>query len=117
MYKRQLIDRAHVLVQGLAHAAGLLGPVQHRQASAGGGDGGQEVLRGEGAVQVDVDEAHLLPPGGEVVHSLPGGLGGGAHEDHHPLRVRRAVVVEEMLFRSYYGLWRISYFSATWQSR
>ena len=92
-----LVDRAHVLVQGLAHGAGLLGPVQHRDLPAGLGDGGEQMLRGEGPVQVDVDEAHLLPPGGEVVHSLPGGLGGRAHEDHHPLRVRRAVVVEEMV--------------------
>ena len=37
------------------------------------------------------------PTGGEVVHGLPGGLSGGAHENHHPLRVRRAVVVEEMV--------------------
>ena len=55
------------------------------------------MLRREGPVQVDVDEAHLLPTGGEVVHGLPGGLSGGAHENHHPLRVRRAVVVEEMV--------------------
>ena len=92
-----LVGRTHVLVQGLPHGAGLLGPVQHRQAFAGGGDGGQEVPGGEGPVQVDVDEAHLLPTGGEIIHGLFSGLCGGAHENHHPLRVRRAIVVKEVV--------------------
>ena len=93
-----LIDGAHVLIQGLAGGAGLFGAVQHGKALAGRGHGGQEVLGGEGAIQVDVDEAHLLPLGGEAVHSLLGGLGGGAHEDDDPLGIRRAVVIENVIF-------------------
>ena len=90
-----LIHGAHVLVQGLAHGAGLLGPVQHRDLPAGLGDGGEQMLRGEGPVQVDVDKTHLLALGSQVVHRLLGGLGGGAHQDDDPLRVRGPVELKE----------------------
>lgn len=43
----------HVQIHGLAHGAGLLGPVQHGDLLHRGGDGRCEVLHGEGPVQVD----------------------------------------------------------------
>ena len=46
---------------------------------------------------MDINETHFLPPGGQVVHGLLGGLGGGAHEDDDPFRVRSAIVVKEVI--------------------
>ena len=92
-----LVDGADILIQGLSHGAGFLGAVQHGDALAGAGDRCQEVLRGKGAVEVDIHQAHLLALGGEVVHGFLGGFGGGAHEDDDPLRVGGAVVVKEVV--------------------
>ena len=49
---------------------------------------------------MDLEQSHLLPLGAQVVHHLFGGLAGGAHHDHDPLRVLRAVVVEDMVVSS-----------------
>ena len=87
----------HVQVHRLAHGAGLLGAVQHGDALAGGGDGGGEVLHGEGTVQVDLHQAHLAALGVQIVHGLLHGLGGGAHHHDDLLRVGSAVVVEQLV--------------------
>ena len=98
MAKAGLVQGSHhVQIHRLAHGAGLLGAVQHGDALAGGGDGGSEVLDGEGAVQVDLHHAHLAALGVEEVHGLLHGLGGGAHDHDHILGVGRAVVVEELV--------------------
>ena len=87
----------HVQIQRLAHAAGLLGAVQHRDFLHRGGQSGGEVLHGEGAVQVDLQQAHLPALLVEVVHRLLHRLGGGAHDHNDFLRVLRAVVVEKLV--------------------
>ena len=63
----------------------------------GGGDGGGEVLHGEGTVQVDLHHAHLAALRVQVVHGLLHGLAGGAHHHDDFLRVGRAVVVEQLV--------------------
>ena len=92
-----LIDGAHVLIQGLAHGAGLLGAVQNGDFLARGGNGVQEAAGVEGTVQVDVHKTDFFALGSQIIDSLLGGLGGGAHEDNDPLGVRRAVVVKEVV--------------------
>ena len=87
----------HIQVHRLAHGAGLLGAVQHGDALAGGGDGGGEVLHGEGTVQVDLHHAHLAALGIQVVHGLLHAFGGGAHHHDDLLRVGSAVVVEQLV--------------------
>ena len=87
----------HVQIHRLTHAAGLLGAVQHRDFLHRGGQSGGEVLHGEGAVQVDLQQAHLPALLVEVVHRLLHRLGGGAHDHDDFLRVLRAVVVEKLV--------------------
>ena len=88
---------AHVGVQGLAQGAGLLGAVHDGQLLAGGGDGGQELIGGEGPIQADLDEAQLLAPGVQVVDGLLGHVGAAAHDDDHPVGIGGAHVVEEVV--------------------
>ena len=87
----------HVQVHRLAHGARLLGPVQHGDALAGGGDGRREVLHGEGTVQVDLHHAYLAALLVQVVHRLLHGLGARAHDDDDFFGVGGAVVVEELI--------------------
>ena len=87
----------YIQIHGLAHGAGLLGAVQHGDLLAGGGDGGGEVLHGEGTVQVDLHQAHLAALGVQVVHRLLHSLGGGAHDHDDLLRVGSAVIVEQLV--------------------
>ena len=87
----------HVQVHGLAHGAGLLGPVQHGDLLDRGGDGGGKVLHGEGTVQVDLHHAHLAALLVQVVHGLLHGLAGGAHHHDDLLRVGSAVIVEQLV--------------------
>ena len=92
-----LIYGTDILIQRLAHSTWLLGAIQHRQLAAGRRDGGHELIGGEGAVQMDIQQAHLFALGGQVVNGLLGGLGGTAHQHHHTLCVRCAVVVEQLV--------------------
>ncbi|MPM40206.1 hypothetical protein SDC9_86846 [bioreactor metagenome] len=87
----------HVLIERLAHAAGLLGPVQHRHLFDGLGQNGQEMLGGEGTVQMHLNHAHLAAMGIEIVHRLLHGFGGGAHENHALGGIRCAIVVKQLV--------------------
>src|SRR5699024_9436420 len=87
----------HVQVQRLAQGAGLLGPVQNGDLFGGGGDGGDEPVGGEGAVQPDLHQAHLLAVGVEVVDDLLGHVANGAHGDDDAVSIGSAVVVEELV--------------------
>ena len=87
----------NIQIHRLAHGAGLLVAVQHGDPLAGGGDGGGEVLHGEGTEQVDLHHAHLAALSVQVVHGLLHGLAGGAHHHDDFLRVGRAVVVEQLV--------------------
>ncbi|CAN4037514.1 Inner membrane protein ypdA, partial [Dysosmobacter welbionis] len=82
---------------GLAHGAGLLGPVQHGDLHAGGGDGVHKVRYGEGAVQVHLHHAHFPAFPVQIVHRVLHRLAGGAHHHDDLFRVRGAVVVEQLV--------------------
>jgi len=85
----------HVHIQGLALRAGLLGAVQHGDLGGGGGDGGQELVGPEGAVQADLDHAHLLAAAQQFVHGFFRHGRAGPHDDQHPFGFGVTVVVEE----------------------
>ncbi len=91
----RLVDGADVLIQRLAHSAGLLGAIQHRQLMAGRGHGGKELVGGEGAVQVDIQQSDLFTLGGQVVDGLLGRLGGAAHQHHHALGIGRTIIIKQ----------------------
>ncbi len=88
---------ADVLIQRLAQGAGFLRAVEHGDGLAGRRDGGEEVLDGEGAIQVNLHEADLFSPGGQVIDGLLDGVAAGAHGDDHALGVGRADVVEQVI--------------------
>ena len=90
-------DRQDVLIEGLARGAGFLGAVQDGQSLGGLGQGGEEGRSVEGAVEADLEDAHLLSLGGEVLDGLVGRLGARAHEHHHALGLGVADVIEEMV--------------------
>ncbi|CAN3974044.1 1-deoxy-D-xylulose-5-phosphate synthase, partial [Dysosmobacter welbionis] len=87
----------HVHVQGLALGAGLLGAVQHGDLLAGGGDGGEQLVRTPGPVQPDLDEAHLLAARIQIVDDLLSHVADGAHGDDDAVCVGSAVVVEQLI--------------------
>ena len=72
----------------------LLRAVEDGDLPNGGRDGLGKEGGAEGAVEVDLDEADLLPPLEELVDDLLGGLADGAHRDDDLLRVLRPVVDE-----------------------
>ena len=92
-----LVYGADVLIQRLTHRTRLLGTIQHRQLAAGRRDGGHELIGGEGTIQMDIQQAHLLALGGQVIDGLLGGLGGAAHEDNNALGVGSTVVIEQLV--------------------
>ena len=93
-----------VQVQRLALCAGPLGAVEDRDLLAGGGDGGQELVRAEGTVQSDLHEADLLTLGAEVVDDFLGHVADGAHGDDDAVGVGSAVVVEELVVGAELGI-------------
>ena len=86
-----------VQIQGLALCAGLLGAVEDGDLLGGGGDGLDQALGLERAVQTDLDQTDLLAVGVEVVDDLLGHVADGAHRDDDAVGVGRAVVVEELV--------------------
>ena len=93
----------HVHVQRLALGAGLLGAVQDSDLLASGGDGGKQLVRAPGPVQTDLDEAHLLAVGVEVVDDFLGHVADGAHGDDNAVGVGGAVVVEQLIVPMYFS--------------
>ncbi len=87
----------HVQIQGLAQSAGLLGAIQDGDLLGGGGNGRDELIGGEGAIQADLDQTHLLTVGVHVVDDFLGHVADGAHGDDDAVRVGRAVVVEQLV--------------------
>ena len=94
-----LVDErgADILIQRLADRAHLLHAVEHGDLPHCLGKRRQQVLAGEGAEQVYLQEADLLALGGEVVDDLLRTAGDAAHRDDDALGVRCAVVVEEVI--------------------
>ena len=82
-------------VQRLADRARLLGPVEDRDGPDGRRQGGQDLLGRERLEQADPQHPDPLAGRDEGVDRLLDGARRGAHDDDHPLGVRRAVVVDE----------------------
>lgn len=80
------VNGANVLIQRLAHGTRFSGTVQNGKALAGLGNRVQEVVRGEGAVEVDVHQTDFFTLCGQTVHGFLCGFGGGTHEDDDPRR-------------------------------
>ena len=87
----------HVEVQRLTLCSGLLGAVEHGDALAGGGHGSEQVLHGEGTIEVNAHHTYLLALLYEVVDGLAGSLGGRTHEDDDVLGILGTIVVEEVI--------------------
>ena len=92
--------RAYVLEERLAQGAGLLGAVEGGERPAGLGDGGEEVLQGEGTEEVDLDHADLLALFVEIVHHFVQGLADRAHGHHDALGVRSAIIIKKLIVAS-----------------
>ena len=91
------IGGADVLVQRLADGADLLDAVEDGDLLHRLGHGGHQVLAGEGAEQVYLQEAHLLALGVQMVDDLLCAAAHGAHGHDDALGVGRAVVVEQVV--------------------
>ena len=88
----------NIHVEGFADGAGLLGAVEDRDALHALREGRQELVRVEGAVEADLDEAVLGAAGRvQVVDCLLDGLAGGTHCDDDIGGVGGADVVEEVV--------------------
>ena len=46
---------------------------------------------------MNVQQAHLLALGGQIVDSLLGGFGGAAHQHHHTLGIGRTIIIEQLV--------------------
>ena len=77
----------HVQIQGLADGGGVLTAVHDHHVLHRGGKGGHEAVGGEGAVEVDLHQADLLPLGVDVVHHFLRRVAHGAHGHHDGLGV------------------------------
>ena len=83
------------MIKGFALSAGLLAAIEHRDLLHRVGQGGQQMLAGEGAIQAHLDQAHLFAGGVKGFHRFVGGFGAGAHHDDDALGFRIAHIIEE----------------------
>ncbi len=88
---------AHVEVEGLAEGAGLFGAVEDGDGGAGGRDGAQQVLGGEGTEEVHLHEAEALAFFVEVLDGLFDDFAGGAHADDDAVGFGIAHVLEDVV--------------------
>ena len=94
----------HILIQGLAQSAGLLGAVQNGDLLDGGRNGLDELLGSEGAEQADLHQADLLAVGVQIVDDLLGHIADGAHGHDDAVGVLSAVVVEQAIVGAQLGV-------------
>ena len=88
---------ADVEVEGFAQGAGFLGAVEHGDLLAACGDGRHKLVRNEGAVQADLDEADLVALFVHAVDGLFHRVGAAAHDDGDVFRIGSAAVIEQMV--------------------
>lgn len=94
----ELVKRGDdVEIERLAERARFLGAIQDGDLLGGLGESGDELFRGEGAVQSDFDDAHLLALGVEIIDGLFHGFRAAAHQDDDAVGVLRAVVVHQVI--------------------
>ena len=95
-----LDDRADIRIERLTGCAGFLDAVQNGDALHGRRQCRKKMLRGERAVQVDVNESGLLSGRIQRINGQPRRIGCGSHEDHDLLGVRTAVIIKQMIASS-----------------
>ena len=94
----RLVHRGDDLeVQRLADRARLLRAVEDRDRADGLRQRGEQRLGRERLEQADLEHAHALPARDERLDGLLDRAAGRADHDDHPVRVRRAVVVDEVV--------------------
>ena len=86
-----------VQVERLARRPRLLGAVEDGDRPDGGRQHREQVLRRERAEQADLDHADALAAAAQGLCRLARGLDARAHEQHHPLGLRIAVVLERTI--------------------
>ena len=94
---RAVESSAYIEVQRLALGARLLRAIEHRDLLDGFRQLLQEVLHGERAVEMHVQQADLLALSIQVIHNLLRRLADGAHRDDHAIGILRAIVVEQVM--------------------
>ena len=94
----------NILVQRLAHGAGLLGTVQHGDLLHGSGEGLQQLLGSEGTVQTHLHQTHLLAVGVQVVDDLLGHIADGAHGHDDAVGLGMAIVVKQLIVGAQLGI-------------
>ena len=91
------VGGADILIQRLADGAGFLHTVQNGDLLHRLGHGGKQMLGGEGAEQMHLQEAYLLALGVQIVDDLLSAAGHAAHGYDDTLGIRSAVVVEQVI--------------------
>ena len=88
----------HIQIQRLSVRSRFFGAVEDGNPFGSLGNGCKEVLRGERTVKVDSHHSHFLALCGKVVYGFAYGFGCRSHGDNYPVRVFRAVIVEQTVF-------------------
>ena len=87
----------NVEVQRFERRTGLLRAVEHHDRSSARGKRRQQRTSREGAEQPDHGHADALVLPAQFVDGLACGAGAGAHQHDHPIGIRRAEVVDEVV--------------------
>ena len=70
----------------------------------GSGDCRRELRSGEGTVEANFNNADLFALGGEVIDGLLNRVVDAAHGDDDDFRIRRTIVIEELVVRTNLGI-------------
>ncbi len=92
-----LEDGADVLIQRFAHSARLLGAVENRDLLDGLRQSLEEVLRGERAVQMNVNHTDLFALAHQEINGFGSGLCAGTHKDDDAFCILCAVVIKQLV--------------------
>ena len=87
----------HVQIERFADGAGFAGAVENGNLLYGLRNLGEEMLHREGAVQMDVKNAYLFAVGVQCISHVLADIGDRADGDDDAVRIRCAVVVEEVV--------------------
>ncbi len=87
----------YILIQRFAVRAGLLRAIQYRDGMNRLRQRREEVLGGEWAVEMDIDQADFLALCVQMLNGFKRGLCARAHENDNALRIRRAEVIKQLV--------------------